>query len=77
MSPDKLVRMANQIAKFFESQPGSDQAERVAAHLSDFWDPSMRAALIAAAAGGDIGLTPLASKAVRVLDNRDAAKRAS
>ncbi len=77
MSPDKLVRMANQIAKFFESQPGSDQADRVAAHLSDFWDPSMRAALSVAAKAGDIGLSPLAAEAVRVLDTRAAAKRAS
>ena len=29
MSPDKLSRMANQIATFFRSQPGQDQAERV------------------------------------------------
>jgi formate dehydrogenase subunit delta len=45
MSPEKLVRMANQIAAFFSSQPGSDQAERVAAHLKDFWGPEMRADL--------------------------------
>ena len=42
MSPDKLVMMANQIATFFKSQPGNDQAERVANHLQDFWDPRMR-----------------------------------
>ncbi len=45
MSPEKLVRMANQIATFFSSQPGTDQAERVAAHLNDFWGPEMRAEL--------------------------------
>ena len=42
MSPEKLVMMANQIATFFKSQPGTDQAERVANHLQDFWDPRMR-----------------------------------
>ncbi len=42
MSPDKMVYMANQIATFFRSQPGSDPAEKVAAHLRDYWDPSMR-----------------------------------
>lgn len=47
MSPEKLVRMANQIATFFRSQPGTDPADRVAQHLRDFWDPSMRHALIA------------------------------
>lgn len=45
MSHDKLIRMANQIAGFFHTQPGRDQAERVAAHLRDFWGPEMRAAL--------------------------------
>lgn len=39
---EKLIRMANQIAAFFASQPG-DGAEGVAQHLRDFWDPSMRA----------------------------------
>ena len=41
-SPDKLIYMANQIATFFRSQPGNDQAARVAAHLKDFWEPRMR-----------------------------------
>jgi formate dehydrogenase subunit delta len=37
MSPDKLVRMANQIATFFSSQPGARiKVERVAAHLNGF-----------------------------------------
>jgi formate dehydrogenase subunit delta len=45
MSPDKLVRMANQIATFFSSQPGEDKVERVAAHLKDFWGPEMRSEL--------------------------------
>ena len=43
MSPEKMVRMANQIATFFESQPVADQSAPVAAHLNDFWEPSMRA----------------------------------
>jgi formate dehydrogenase subunit delta len=42
MSHDKLIYMANQIATFFSSQPGTDQAERVAAHIKDFWEPRMR-----------------------------------
>jgi formate dehydrogenase subunit delta len=52
MSPEKLVRMANQIATFFSSQPGTDQAERVAAHLKDFWGPEMRRELKEYARGG-------------------------
>ena len=52
MSPEKLVRMANQIATFFASQPGTDQAERVAAHLKDFWGPEMRSELKSHVAAG-------------------------
>ncbi len=64
MSPEKLIRMANQIAQFFHTQPGTDQADRVAAHLRDFWDPSMRAALKAYAADGGQGLDQLVFEAL-------------
>jgi formate dehydrogenase subunit delta len=67
MSPEKLVHMANQIATFFESQPGDDRAERVAQHLSDYWDPRMRAQIAEIVRGRDHGLSPLAQEAVRLL----------
>jgi formate dehydrogenase subunit delta len=67
MQPDKLVRMANQIATFFRSQPGTDQADRVAQHLRDFWDPRMRAAIRAHLAAGGEGLDDLARAAVQKL----------
>ncbi len=67
MSPDKLVYMANQIATFFASQPGSDQADRVAAHLTDFWDPRMRTEFRAIVAAGAKGLHPLAREAANRL----------
>lgn len=41
MSPEKMVHMANQIATFFKTQQG-DATEKVAAHISDFWEPRMR-----------------------------------
>ena len=41
MSPDKINRMINQIATFFESQPDVDKAGRVADHLKEFWEPRM------------------------------------
>ena len=70
MSPDKLVHMANQIAAFFRSQPGTDQADRTAAHLRDYWDPRMRAEIVAIVEGrkpGAEALDPLAVEAVRRL----------
>lgn len=42
MSPDKLARMANQIAKFFETRPHDEAVTGIAAHISDFWEPRMR-----------------------------------
>ena len=65
MPHDKLARMANQIATFFATQPGDDQAERVAAHLNDFWGPEMRAALKAQA--DDAKLAPLVRAALPLI----------
>ena len=56
MSPDKMVHMANQIAAFFTSQPGDDAPNRVAAHLSDFWEPRMRRQLLDHIDAGGAGL---------------------
>lgn len=64
MSPDKLVMMANQIAAFFATQPGTDQADRVAQHLKDFWDPRMRAQIAALPEAQAQALLPLARQAV-------------
>ena len=43
----KLVMMANQIGKFFAPQRNGDPAAAIATHLRKFWDPRMRAAIIA------------------------------
>lgn len=67
MSPEKLVYMANQIATFFNSQPGKDQVERIAAHLRDFWEPRMIDALAAHVDSGAKTLDPNAAKALASL----------
>lgn len=67
MSPEKMVMMANQIATFFATQPGNAGAEGVAAHINDFWEPRMRAQLLAYAATGGAGLHPLAVEAVAAI----------
>lgn len=59
MSPEKLIMMANQIATFFKSQPKADRAERIAAHINDFWEPRMRTQLAGHVAQGGAGLDPL------------------
>ena len=65
MSPDKMVTMANQIATFFKTQPGDDQAERIAGHIRDFWEPRMREQLQAYISGGGTGLDDLVLSAAR------------
>ncbi len=48
MKAEKLVRMANDIATFFESDPDPAAARaQIAAHLARFWDPRMRRELVA------------------------------
>ncbi|WP_020042919.1 formate dehydrogenase subunit delta [Salipiger mucosus] len=64
MSPEKMVMMANQIATFFETQPGNDGPEKVAAHINDFWEPRMRAQLLEHVEAGGAGLKPLVVDAV-------------
>ena len=69
MSADvqKLVRMANQIATFFATQPGETQAAEVAGHLKAFWEPRMLQALYAHVDAGGAGLSPLVLRAVERL----------
>jgi formate dehydrogenase subunit delta len=63
MSPEKMVTMANQIATFFETQPGDDQLDRFADHINDFWEPRMRRQLLDHIAAGGEGLKPMAIEA--------------
>lgn len=69
-SPDKLVYMANQIGKFFVSQGEPQAVESIASHLKKFWDPRMRAAIVAYVQGGGTGLEPHVRKAVETLPTR-------
>lgn len=65
MDTDHLVKMANQIAAFFQSEATAEEAPlQVASHLRKFWEPRMRATIIEHAAGGGAGLSSLAKSAV-------------
>ena len=44
---DKLVRMANQIACFFQSYPDDEAMAGIQKHIVAFWTPKMRRALAA------------------------------
>ncbi len=67
MQTNKLFYMANQIASFFVTQPGTDQAESVAAHMRDFWEPRMRDQFLSMIDDGAEGLSPLAREAAELL----------
>ena len=59
----KLVKMANQIAIFFDTQPG-DPATGIAHHINEFWEPRMREGLLDASATTTEGLSPSVVKAL-------------
>ena len=63
-SCERLGHMANQIARFFASQPREDAAASVAAPLKSFWDPRMREMIVAHLAAGGEGLDPVARDAI-------------
>jgi formate dehydrogenase subunit delta len=60
MADDEIVRMANEIAAFFNSYPHDEAVEGISQHIRDFWDPRMRRAI--AERLGE--LTPLAREGV-------------
>jgi len=59
MTDEKLAYMANQIATFFRSKPEAEAVAGVAGHINDFWEPRMRAQLLARLVDGGEGLNPL------------------
>jgi formate dehydrogenase subunit delta len=69
MSPRKLVYMANQIGKFFANQPEPMAVASIADHLTKFWEPRMRKAILEHAASGGEGLDPRTLKAVGALQS--------
>ena len=60
----KLVYMANQIAKFFASQPHDSAVSDIETHIRKFWDPRMRTKIMGFIAAGGDGLDPLAREAI-------------
>jgi formate dehydrogenase subunit delta len=73
-SPDKLVYMANQIGKFFQSQGHDKAVPGIADHIRKFWDPRMRRMIFAHLDAGGAGLDPLAREAIESLQKEQAAK---
>ena len=61
---DRLVHMINQIALNLATQGEDAAAVATADHIAAFWDPRMKARILAQRASGETGLSPAAAKAV-------------
>lgn len=57
----RLIHMANQIARNFAAQGEAAAVEATAQHIRDYWDPRMKAAI---QADDGTGLDPIARYAV-------------
>jgi formate dehydrogenase subunit delta len=64
MNLEHLTYMANQIAKNLAAQGEEAAIQATSQHLKDFWDPRMKAAILA---GDRAGLDPIAKAAVERL----------
>jgi formate dehydrogenase subunit delta len=73
---DKLIYMANQIAREFGFQQPGVAAEATADHLRRYWDPRMKAMIRDHAKSGGDGLSATAAEAVALLGQDKASLRA-
>jgi formate dehydrogenase subunit delta len=71
-SPDRLVDMANQIGKFFQSQRHDKAVPGIAEHIKKFWDPRMLRAIFAHLDAGGAGLDPDVHEAIATLKSSQA-----
>lgn len=71
---DRLVYMANQIGKFFQSQGQEKEVAGVAEHIKKFWDPRMLKTIYAHHDAGGAGLDPAVKDAIGKLKDAAVAK---
>ena len=67
MQPDRLIRMANQIAAYFSAYPHEEAVAGISDHLKHFWEPRMLNGIKDHVAQGGAGLNDLVPEAVRRL----------
>lgn len=65
---DKLVMMANQIAKHLAIHGEERAIAETADHIGKFWEPRMRAAICEHLRAGGAGLDPIARRAIEGID---------
>lgn len=68
MDNSNLIKMANNIGEFFQSEPDREQAiQGVEQHLRNFWEPRMRHQIIDYLEKGGDQLLDIVADAVRKL----------
>ena len=67
MDNKDMVRMANQIAGFFNGSGPEAAVADTAEHINKFWEPRMRIALFALLDSGGEGLDPTILKAASII----------
>jgi formate dehydrogenase subunit delta len=67
MEQRDMLRMANQIASFFNGSGPEVAVKDSAEHINKFWEPRMRIALLAHLEGGGEGLDPTIIKAAELI----------
>lgn len=64
---DRLVYMANQIARNFMTMGEEKAAQAVADHIAKFWEPRMRAQIFALHEKGEATFAPVVARAITLL----------
>lgn len=67
---DRLIYMANQIARNLTAQGEAEAAASTADHILHYWDPHMRARIVRLAGEKPDALSPVAAEAVRRISRR-------
>ena len=71
-SLERLVYMANQIARNFGAMDADDAALATADHIQMYWDPRMKAMIFDRLDAGGEGMSPTAAAAIRQLRDHGA-----
>ncbi|WCP16013.1 hypothetical protein sphantq_04505 (plasmid) [Sphingobium sp. AntQ-1] len=65
LTGDRLIYMANQIARNLETKGRDEAVAATVDHIARFWDPQMRRRIVELAAERPDTLSPIAAEAVR------------
>lgn len=63
MDTKDLIRMANQIGMFFKAYSPEEAKKEISTHLNNYWEPTMRSALLdyVGAGGKDLDAVVIAA----------------